>query len=298
MFPYQDGKYFDSLYQAVQTCYPDLDRNSARDVLRELILSPKSDNVMINGEPHGKTEVIRKIQHILNGEAEQAPFAERYHNLLEAALKTIKHMNDGYITEEDYEERKKFLESINRKEFEVFILLALLHISHTTDDPELLKQLIYKVRSLRELNDLICQYTRDAVAVSTDRTDYEQAKLIYKMLKSLQSLGYGYTISQKEKENLGINHDEDEDLSEDYAYENWLKRLMLLQLRRETRANGTIDSNNLSAMFTTDLGKNATFFDEIGGRITQLRGVMRKRRFDSSRFNMLEEQYESGKNNR
>ena len=26
MFPYQDGKYFDSLYQVVQSCYPQLDK--------------------------------------------------------------------------------------------------------------------------------------------------------------------------------------------------------------------------------------------------------------------------------
>lgn len=207
-------------------------------------------------------------------------------------------MNDGYITEEDYEERKNFLDKINKKEFQVFTLLALLKSCHSLDNPELTGQLIYKVRSLRELNDLIRKYTKDAVAVNTDVQDYERAKLIYKMLKSLQGLGYGYTISPKEKENLGISHDDDEDLSEDYSFDNWLRRLMLLQLRRETRATGAINSNNLSAMFESNIGKSSTFFDDIGGRISELRGALQKRRFDSSRFNMLEENYESGKSNR
>ncbi len=298
MFPYQDGKYFDSLYQVVQSCYPQLDKVSARDVLRELILAPKSDALTIGNAQYARSEVIKTLQYQLNGENEEKPFDERYHDLLEAALKTIKHMNDGYITEEDYEERKKFLDVINKKEFQVFVLLALLKSCRSLDNPELIGQLIYKVRSLRELNDLIRKYTKDAVAVNTDEQDFERAKLIYKMLKSLQGLGYGYTISPKEKESLGISHDEDEDLSEDYAFDNWLRRLMLLQLRRETRGDDNLNSNNLAEMFNTNLGKSATLFDDIGGRIAELRGALRKRRFDSSRFNMLEENYESGKTNR
>lgn len=298
MFPYQDGKYFDSLYQTVQNCYPNLDKAAARDVLRELILSPKSDLITVGTEHYTKAEVIQNLQHFLNGENEEKSFDERYHDLLESALKTIKHMNDGYITEEDYKERNNFLDAINKKEFQVFTLLALLESCRFSEDSELIRQLIYKVRSLRELNDLIRLYTKDAVAVNTDVRDYEQAKLIYKMLKSLQSLGYGYTISPKEKENLGISHDDDEDLSEDYSFDNWLKRMMLLQLRRETRTADALNSNNLSAMFSSNIGKSSTLFDNIGGRITELRGALQKRRFDSNRFNMLEENYESGKSNR
>ena len=126
MFPYQDGKYFDSLYQVVQQCYPQLDKAGARDVLRELILAPKSDSITIGNAQYSRSEVIQTLQYPLNGENEEKPFDERYHDLMEAALKTIKHMNDGYITEEDYEERKNFLDKINKKEFQVFTLLALL----------------------------------------------------------------------------------------------------------------------------------------------------------------------------
>lgn len=298
MFPYQDGKYFNSLYQAVQACYPQLDTPAARDVLRELILSPQKDKININGENISKTEIVQSLRRKLNNEDEPKPFDERYHDLLEAALKTIKHMNDGYITEEDYKERGNFLKNINEKEFDVFTLLALLRLCPLEDSQELEGQLIYKIRSLRELNDLIRFYTKDAVEVNTDIQDYEKAKMIYKMLKSLQGLGYGYTISQKEKENLGISHDDDEDLANSYAYEDWLKRLMLLQLRRETRQDDNLKANNLNAMFSNNIGKSSTFFDEVGGRISELRGVLKKRRFDSSRFNMIEENYENQRKNR
>ena len=74
--------------------------------------------------------------------------------------------------------------------------------------------------------------------------------------------------------------------------------MKILQLRRETRTTDALNSNNLSAMFSSNIGKSSTLFDNIGGRITELRGALQKRRFDSNRFNMLEENYESGKSNR
>ena len=174
-------------------------------------------------------------------------------------------------------------------------MLALLKLCPSLYDEKLINQLIYKVRSLRELNDLIRKYTKDEVSVNTNEKDYEQAKVVYRLLKSLQSLGYGYTINPKEKENLGICHDDDEDLSEDYAYDNWIKRLMLLQLRRETRQSDALNANNLSAMLSSNIGKTSTFFDDMGGRIAELRGALQKRRFDTNRFNMLEEKQEGGK---
>ena len=295
MFPYQDGKYFDLLYQAVQDCYPSVDKPSAKDILRELILSPKSDCIEINGTTYCKADIVQSLKRKLNNENEPKPFDERYHDLMDDALKTIKHMNDGYITEDDYTERNNFLSFINKKEFEVFSLLALLKLCPSLYDEKLISQLIYKVRSLRELNDLIRKYTKDEVSVNTDEKDYEQAKVVYRLLKSLQSLGYGYTISPKEKENLGICHDDDEDLSEDYAYDNWIKRLMLLQLRRETRQSVALNANYLNAMFSSNIGKTSTFFDDMGGRIAELRGALQKRRFDTNRFNMLEEKQEGGK---
>ena len=116
MFPYQDGKYFDLLYQAVQDCYPSVDKPSAKDILRELILSPKSDCIEINGTTYCKADIVQSLKRKLNNENEPKPFDERYHDLMEAALKTIKHMNDGYITEDDYTERNNFLSFINKKD--------------------------------------------------------------------------------------------------------------------------------------------------------------------------------------
>ena len=132
----------------------------------------------------------------------------------------------------------------------------------------------------RELKDLIENYTPDMVDEETTVQDFERAKPIYKMLKSLQSLGYNYNFSAKERSSLNIDHEQDEDLTNRFNFYNWLKRLMLLQLRKEVStplAKGT--AMNVNASF-----EDLTDFD----RIAQLRGTYNKRRFDRNRFNMLE----------
>ena len=48
-------------------------------------------------------------------------------------------------------------------------------------------------------------------------------------------------------------------------------------------------------MLSSNIGKTSTFFDDMGGRIAELRGALQKRRFDTNRFNMLEEKQEGGK---
>ncbi len=293
MIPYQNGIYFDSLYSAIQNYFPDIGEDESRDIIRELILSPQDDSIEINGQLYRKAELIAVLQRYICNEDNTSSFEERYNNLLTKTLTTIKNMNDGYITQEDYAERQNFLDMINRKEFEIYALHALLKSCGELNDPEQEAKLIYQVKSLRELGDLIRFYTKDAVDVKTGVQEYEKAKIIYKMIKSLQSLGYGYTISQKEKENLGISHEYDEDLNEDYAYELWIIRLMLLQLRRETRPIGNVYANNINAMFTTNLEDRSTLLSDIGGRISELRGTLHKRRFDSDRYNMLETNQEN-----
>lgn len=276
-------------------CFPDTSATEAKDILRQLILAPAQDKININGTAFNKIQIIDKLRQNINAENNSEPFEKRYNQLLEATLKIIKHMNDGYITAEDYQERNAFLERINQKEFLLFVLLALIKSHPETQNDDIDKQLRYKIGSLRELNDLITRYTRNTAEIKTEREDYEKAKIIYKMLKSLQSLGYGYTISRKERQNLGIDHEDDEDLCENFAFQDWLKRLMLLQLRREERIDAAYESNTLEDISQNDekFGYSTTFFDDVNARISELRGTLKKRTFDSRRYNMLEEAYVS-----
>ncbi|MEE6208407.1 MAG: hypothetical protein VZR95_10175, partial [Alphaproteobacteria bacterium] len=93
----------------------------------------------------------------------------------------------------------------------------------------------------------------------------------------------------KERTSLDIDHEQDEDLTGRFNFYNWLKRLMLLQLRKEV----SLPITKGSYVNIAPPAENLSQLD----RIAQLRGTYNKRRFDRNRFNMLEQAQESSESN-
>lgn len=283
---YSDCTYFDALYDAVSGLFPVISRPNACTILRETILAPSDYEVEFNNISYDKTRIQQMIaRELIDSCVENTP-EQTFYDILENAAQTMKHMNDGYISTDDYHERQTFLEHINRHEFILFAALAFLRTSES-DDTKVLGGLILNIIRLREINDLILNYTRDAVEIEVSRAEYEQAKPIYRMLKSLQNLGYEYNFSPKERYGLGIDHEDDSDLTEDFGYENWLKRLMLLQLRKEI----DMDNKNVSAEASkpAENEKKSEAPVSKADLIEKLRGIRNARHFDIERFRRLEE---------
>lgn len=285
---YSSCTYFQSLYDAVENIFPAVDGDNARTLVREVILAPDDYEVEFNNSSYTQKQLRSKLAHQLVEETTDGSAEQTFFNVLENAAEIMKHMNDGYITTEDYQERKDFLDKISRHEFMLFAALALYKAAGEPDE-KIFDELSLNVVRLREINDLIVKYTRDAVEIEVDRSEFERAKPIYRMLKSLQSLGYEYNFSPRERTGLGIDHEQDDDLNtEFFGYENWLKRLMLLQLRIEFDS-----TQNVSAAQEPVQNDNIPAQEEISAellsKISALRGTMSQRRFDKEKFLMLEE---------
>ena len=279
---YSSCTYFDALYDAVSRIFPAVNRPEACTILRETILAPYDYEVEFNNSSYTQEQIQELIAHeLVNMCVDKTP-EQTFQDMLEGAAQIMKHMNDGYITTEDYRERYEYLERINKQEFMLFSALAFFRAAGE-NDTKICDELILNVIRLREINDLILNYTRDAVEIEVSREEFEQARPIYKMLKSLQNLGYEYNFSPKERIGLGIDHEGDTDLNEDFGYENWLKRLMLLQLRKE------IAMDNISEAAVAEHTKAENTVEDITDRIAALRGIAEKRRFDKNRFRQLEE---------
>jgi len=285
---YSECTYFYTLYDAVEQCFPAVSRNDACTILRETILAPDDYELDFNDSTYTKYQLLSLIGHTLSKNCILNNKEETHYNILETAANVIKHMNDGYISQDNYAERKNFIEDISRKEFMLFAALACTKTAEE-DDTMFFGELILNIVRFRELKDLIENYTPDIVDEETTVQDFERAKPIYKMLKSLQSLGYNYNFSAKERTSLDIDHEQDEDLTGRFNFYNWLKRLMLLQLRKEI----SLPITKGSYVNITPQVENLSQLD----RIAQLRGTYNKRRFDRNRFNMLEQAKGSSDNN-
>lgn len=280
---YSSCTYFQTLYEAVESNFPAVSSTDAATILRETILAPDDYELDFNDTIYTKHELLSMFGHTLAQECITDDKETTHAMILETTADIIKHMNDGYISQDDYSERQEFLEKINRYDFMLFAALAFTKASGENND-SLFSELVLNIVRLREIKDLIENYTPDIVNQETTVQDFERAKPIYKMLKSLQNLGYNYNFSVKERVSLGIDHEEDEDLGDKFNFTHWLKRLMLLQLRKEvagTPATASVTVNNKEE----EEDEPTSSYD----RIARLRGIYNKRKFDIQRFNMIEQ---------
>ena len=278
---YSSCTYFQTLYDAVKSNFPAVSDTDAATILRETILAPDDYELDFNDTVYTKHELLGMFGHTLAQKCITNDKETTYAMILETAADIIKHMNDGYISQDNYSERQEFLEKISRYEFMLFAALAFTKTSEEKDTL-LFGELTLNIVRLREIKDLIENYTPDIVDKETTIQDFERAKPIYKMLKSLQNLGYNYNFSVKERVSLGIDHEEDEDLGDKFNFAHWLKRLMLLQLRKEVSAPTTAASTVVN---DNKEDEPLSSYD----RIARLRGIYNKRRFDIQRFNMIEQ---------
>ena len=299
MIPYENHTDFEEVKKIVKGCFPEADDSQLITIMREVIFAPDDFELEYNGKKISRNEAAQKIsEHICNDFTAADPKAE-YDDMLENAAIIIKHTNDGYISDDDATERENFLIRINKREFDLYLALGVLCSGYVKENENLKNELIFRIRRLREMNDLIRKYSRDGKGIEVSRAEYERALPIYKMLKSLKGLGYGYNLSRKERISLDIDHDDDEDLSPDFAFSDWIKRLMLLQLRRMEKINSMTITNSIRDFCQSDekIGRTSTILDDMNNKISELRGTIQKRRFDSGRFSMLEEAYETNGRN-
>ena len=261
--------------------------------MREFILAPSDYTVEFNDFTYSQSEIYSLIAHDLIQSCMSEQTKEKtYIDFIENASNVIKHMNDGYVSDNDYAERSSFLDDTARYEFILFSALAFLKAAEE-DDALLYGELKLNIIRFREINDLVKNFTRDEKNIDISREEFEQARPIYRMLKSLQNLGYKYNFSPKERAGLGIDHDDDEDLTDAFNYGNWIKRMMLLQLRLE------IGAENMQKPMpqTNEQQLIQPLSDEhIVSKIAQLRGANDKRGFDKNRFYVLEGTHDSIEN--
>ena len=296
MSRYESCTYFDELYKAVNDAFPLIDSSDARTLLRETILAPDDYTVEYGEDTYDKMQMMHIIAHQLVINCANNNPQKVFSEIIEQAAEVIKHMNDGYISDEDFELREAFLKRAEHHEFVLFSSLALYKASDLQND-DIYHELLLNIIRLREYQDLVLNYTRDEKNIEIDRDEFQRALPVYKMLKSLQALGYDYNFSPKERAAMGIEHDDDEDLTNSFNYYNWLKRLMLLQLRKENLSDISDSSqpvNREEHSFTSSQPQSAEEPIGLEERIAQLRGIYDKRRFDRNRFIMLEKSKEPG----
>lgn len=207
------------LKKAIVKQFPMMEAGQLERIAREAAFAPKNRMIEIDENRRLNAEDLRFV--VANG-MEKAPIEERnflYANSIEnlnsetssveeffrwlsETTTILKHMNDGYVTEEDAKERQSFLDFTDQRESELMVCLGLYQSCRSPQAEERAKFIRYKLQKLREMRMSIQAYTSKDVDVTSSRPQYDAVVPYYKYFKNLQKLPFGYDLPEADRRAL------------------------------------------------------------------------------------------------
>lgn len=272
--------------------YTDLNESQLRKTTLQAIFAPENRKIAIAGREITASdlryELARNIEHLdpsldqneIDDTVSEVAMSieninsgtnsvEEYFSWLDETTDILKNMNDGFVSEEDLELRNNFLDNANQREVELMLCVGMLEGSKHPNAEENARRIRYKLQKLREMRSAVEFATRNQSDVEISRAEYERAIPYYKMFKALQKLPFGYDVNRAQKESLGLNHDDDDDLSEDYNhYHNVINEALDEILEKDSY----IYSKEYQLAYDMAKEKNMKLSDEISEKMKKLTG--------------------------
>ncbi len=282
----------DIIKRSLRSTYDHLDEKLSRQVVRETIFAPHSRKIDIGGQKisasdlryqvantienlgSGKTlEQVNDLQMMIAHSIEtinsETSSSQEYFRWLDDTTDILKHMNDGFVSQEDLNERNEFLDMSNQREAELMVCLGLYQSSQHPEAEEKAKLIRFKLQKLREMRSAIENRTRNKADVEISRAEYDMAIPYYKLYKGLAKLPFGYDVSNQQKRDLGICHDDDDDMEVGYSFYDHLLETVLDQMQEE---DASYISREYQLAYDLSRQNNKTKIQEISDKMQELSG--------------------------
>ncbi len=285
---YTHQKNSEIIKKSLRDTYKDLREKQLRKLTLQVIFAPENRKVAIAGREMTASDLryetainieenasIRNLD--LNTNAALSieetnsgtNSVNEYFSWLNETTEILKKMNDGFVSTEDLTVRNKFLEETDQRESEMMLCLGLLEGSRHPQAEENARHLRYKLQKMREMRSAIKITTRSNSDVEISRAEYERAIPYYKAFKALQKLPFGYDINRQQKESLNINHDDDDDLSDDFNYYDAMLNNALDEMLED---DSYIASQEFQLAYDMARERNEDMADEISEKMKKLTG--------------------------
>lgn len=281
---------------ALKQTYKKLDDKALEQTTRETLLAPRDRVIDVGGKQMTASDLrhqlAQKIENIGSGGenvAEAHDFqmmvahsietinsetssSQEYFRWLDDASEIIKNMNDGFVSEADLDERNAFIDMSHQRETELLVCLSLYSNSNNPQAAQKAEQIRYKLKKLREMRSAIENSTKDKADVRVTEEEYHNAVPYYKLYKGLAKLPFGYDIPPEQKRQLGIDHEDDEDISDDSFLFDQLINAMLDDMRNDDYFSGAS-----SAFYGTENEQETgVFAPAAAGREERLQQIAEK----------------------
>ena len=209
-----------------------------------------------------------------------------YFTWIDEGQQIIKHMNDGFVSEEDLSEKNNFIDMSFQRETELITCLGLYEKSVQLGNQEAkvkYDELRLKLQKLREIRSSILTTTKNEADKKVEREEYERALHYYRLLSFMRDMGKNPTQNQlaefrmRAKE-LQVEHDMDVEMLPGYSFYTRLledvRRADVLERNAQERSfDHSLSYNRSPGEFIYMAKHVSTKQEDIRTRIERLRGL-------------------------
>lgn len=319
------------LSEAIQKRYKLNSREESDLLARQMTLAPRDTKLKVGNQELKVEDMQRQIamdvgedlQFMIAGSIEminsESTSSQEYFRWLEETEVIIQHMNDGFVSESDLNERNSFLDMSYQRETELLVCLGLYQNSVFPEAKEKYNELAFKLSKLRQMRSMIKQSTKDQADRKVEKAEYEKALEYYKAVKEYKKHDLYWQLPAEIQRNLGrkayelglnhgysdnrygIDHSQDKDLQANFNHYDWLREKILFSMNTSDYQSQYDHSMSENLMMKRMGNENRDTRESLAAHIERLSGrrpplkdapeynysEVRKRAFDISRFQSL-----------
>lgn len=252
-----DTNYYLVIQKYLKKQYPDISKQEANTLSREIVFAPESYTSRVNSTPKPVKALRENLADFIERDksnkdfipysldAEIADLIEKnncetssmneYYRWISATSDILRHMSDGEITHSDVSERNEFINMSYDREAEILLCLSLYEGAGKAANKAKMDTLKFKLARLREMRSIV--RNTSTLVNSKSKEDRTKIQEYYDYCTNLLTQKENYIPNFNLILNLNINHSNDEDLEEDYSYINYLRQAVLEMMRRLEEAS-------------------------------------------------------------
>lgn len=211
--------------QAVKREYPTLPYEEVQKATRELVLAPRKATIKVGKEEVKVEDLQFKIAEsieLLNSETNSS---QEYFSWFEDCSEIIQHMNDGYVTDRDLNERNDWISYSYTREAEIMTCLALYQNSAFPEAKKKYEQLYNKLVKLRQIRNAIKETTggnsdetRERIEHMLQMVDPRKAVLFMAAMQEFKKHEERWNMPRSTLRKLRMYRGNDDDIYGEYDY--------------------------------------------------------------------------------
>lgn len=210
------------IMRAVRQEYPDIDRQEAEKVTRELVLAPKKSSIKIGNREVPVADLQFQIALTIESLGSETSSEQEYFSWFTESAEIMQHMNDGFVSEDDLAERNEWIEDSYSREAEILTCLGLFQNCAFPEAKKHYTNLYNKLVKLRQIRSSIKESTANKadkpqeVDIKKKENDYKKAVVYVAAMREFMKRQPRWNMPKRMLQKLNVYHGDDDDLDDDY----------------------------------------------------------------------------------